>query len=124
MASLDGLPTEAPPPGVAPNLVDSESQAPPFVVLGIFVSLSLLAVLVRIFVRFRFTKGWGWDDCRIVGLCNSIQYRFDPKTMIQMAKSNKLWIAARNAAVNHIWDNITPSSLSGVISAQVRTASI
>lgn len=34
-----------------------------FTILGVFVSLSLLAVVVRIYVRFRFTKSWGWDDC-------------------------------------------------------------
>ncbi|KAK5630662.1 hypothetical protein RRF57_006377 [Xylaria bambusicola] len=66
MAGLDdfppGTPASAPPPGVAPNYDDPILMSPPYVVLGIFMSLSLLAVLIRVFVRFRLTKTWGWDD--------------------------------------------------------------
>ncbi|KAI8949431.1 hypothetical protein F4801DRAFT_401578 [Xylaria longipes] len=57
-----GAPAAAPPPGVTPNYDDPVSKGPSFVILGIFVSLSLLSVLIRGFVRFRLTKSWGWDD--------------------------------------------------------------
>ena len=59
-----GTPAAAPPPGIAPNYDDPRSMSPSFVVLGIFLSLALGAVLIRVFVRFRFTKTWGWDDCK------------------------------------------------------------
>ncbi|KAI1745660.1 hypothetical protein F4680DRAFT_402906 [Xylaria scruposa] len=66
MANLDdippGAPAAAPPPGVTPNLVDPVSKGPSLVVLGIFLSLSLLSVLIRGFVRLRLTRSWGWDD--------------------------------------------------------------
>ncbi|KAI0547371.1 hypothetical protein F4679DRAFT_554518 [Xylaria curta] len=66
MANLDdippGAPAAAPPPGVTPNLVEPVSKGPSFVVLGIFLSLSLLSVLIRSFVRLRLTRSWGWDD--------------------------------------------------------------
>ncbi|KAI0904682.1 hypothetical protein F4823DRAFT_567496 [Ustulina deusta] len=46
-----------------------------FTILGVFVSLSLLAVVVRIYVRFRFTKSWGWDDYTcIMATIGSLSY--------------------------------------------------
>jgi hypothetical protein len=63
------VPAGVPPPGVTPNLDDPISKGPSFVTLGIFVSLMLLAVLIRIFVRIRFTKSWQWDDCKSPMIC-------------------------------------------------------
>ncbi|KAJ3567639.1 hypothetical protein NPX13_g6699 [Xylaria arbuscula] len=79
MADLDdipsGKPVTAPPPGVAPNYDEPRSMGPDFVLLGIFLSLSLAAVLTRIFVRFRFTKNWGWDDYTcVIAAAGSLAY--------------------------------------------------
>lgn len=57
-------PAGEPPLGITPNFVDPPSQAPAIIALeAVFLPLMLLAVLVRIFVRARVTRGWGWDDC-------------------------------------------------------------
>lgn len=67
--TLAGVPAEAPPPGVAPNFVEPVSNGASFIILGIFVSLMLLSVLIRVFVRIRFTKSWEWDDCKSRMIC-------------------------------------------------------
>jgi hypothetical protein len=60
---LDRLPSGRPPPGVTPNFVDPPSYASEIRILeGVFVSLMLAAVLVRVYVRLRLVKAWGWDD--------------------------------------------------------------
>ncbi|KAI3317040.1 hypothetical protein HD806DRAFT_541650 [Xylariaceae sp. AK1471] len=62
---ISGLPAAAPPPGVAPDLTDpSTLPNPSFAVSGVFVSLMLIAVLIRAFVCVRLTKSWGWNDCK------------------------------------------------------------
>ncbi|KAI1366287.1 hypothetical protein F5Y08DRAFT_142158 [Xylaria arbuscula] len=71
----EGAPAGAPPPGVAPNYDNPQSMAPALSVLGFFLSLALLAVFIRVFVRFRFTKTWWWDDYTcIVAAAGSLTY--------------------------------------------------
>ncbi|ERF77190.1 hypothetical protein EPUS_06470 [Endocarpon pusillum Z07020] len=56
-------PASPPPPGVLSNFVDPPSHKPEIIALeGVFLSLMLMAVAVRIFVRLRVIKMWGWDD--------------------------------------------------------------
>jgi hypothetical protein len=63
---LDRRPSGRPPPGVTPNFINPPSYADEIVILeGIFVSLMVLAVLVRIYVRVKLAKAWGWDDCKM-----------------------------------------------------------
>ncbi|KAI3316505.1 hypothetical protein HD806DRAFT_517368 [Xylariaceae sp. AK1471] len=55
------------PAGLLPRVTTSDFDDPQakvssFVLLGIFVTLMLLAVFIRVFVRIRFTKSWKWDD--------------------------------------------------------------
>jgi hypothetical protein len=62
---LQNFPALPPPPGVQPNFVNSPSHEPTITVLdAVSFSLVLVAVGVRIFVRARITKIWGWDDCK------------------------------------------------------------
>jgi len=61
---LDHFPAGVPPPGVVSNFIDPPSKGHALVVLdGVFVSLMLVAVLIRVYVRTRLAKTWGWDDC-------------------------------------------------------------
>lgn len=60
---LDHYPAATPPTGVTPNFLDPPSKGTEIEILdGVFTGLMLLAVLVRLFVRARITKQWGWDD--------------------------------------------------------------
>lgn len=110
MAALDdipaGAPAAAPPPGTAPNHVDPVSMGSSFVVLGIFLSLSILAVFIRIFVRFRFTKTWGWDDYTcIVATIGSLIYA---ALYIEVTTKDP---------IRHTWDT-TLSSISNTVQLQ------
>lgn len=63
---LDHIPAGTPPPGVIPNLTDPPSKGDAIVILdGVFVSLMLVSVLIRVYVRLRLVKTWGWDDCKL-----------------------------------------------------------
>ena len=65
MISLETEPVMPPPPGVESNFDDPESYAPVVIaVSSVFTSLMIIAVLVRILVRSRIHKQWGWDDCK------------------------------------------------------------
>ncbi|PHH65663.1 hypothetical protein CDD81_1749 [Ophiocordyceps australis] len=56
-----------PPPGVTPNYIDPPSKANTLRTIdAVFLTLMLIAVLIRIFVRLRFTRAWGWDDATCV----------------------------------------------------------
>ncbi|KAK8072835.1 hypothetical protein PG996_006183, partial [Apiospora saccharicola] len=69
---LDHLPAGRPPPGVIPNFVDPESKAHTLLTLEyVFLSLALVAVIVRLYVRTRLVRVWGWDDRSIV-ICNGL----------------------------------------------------
>ncbi|KAI9375556.1 hypothetical protein BJX61DRAFT_549254 [Aspergillus egyptiacus] len=65
---MEGIPLELqpavpPPPGVESNFDDPPSRQPAIIaMLAVFVSLMLLAVLVRVYARARILKSWGWDD--------------------------------------------------------------
>ncbi|KAL2291411.1 hypothetical protein FJTKL_12815 [Diaporthe vaccinii] len=64
-------PAATPPAGVTSNFVDPPLKGREIAILdGVFTGLMLLAVLVRIFVRARITKQWGWDDltCSLAAL--------------------------------------------------------
>lgn len=59
------LPAARPSSGIEPNFVDPPAQAHSIIVLeAMFLPSMLLAVLMRIFVRARITRVWGWDDCK------------------------------------------------------------
>lgn len=76
--SLTNMPAAAPPPGVKSNFVNPPSLAPTITVLdGIFISLMLVAVAVRVFVRVRGTKAWGWDDCKSMSIDLQLRPRAD-----------------------------------------------
>ena len=63
---LANLPAASPPPGVRPNFEDPPSYKPSIIALeAVFMTLMGLAVAIRIFVRTRITKAWGWDDCKL-----------------------------------------------------------
>ncbi len=63
-ASLQTATVLPPPPGVRPNFVDPPSYETAIIALeSVFLTLTLVAVGVRIFVRSQVTKIWGWDDC-------------------------------------------------------------
>ncbi|KAK7987215.1 hypothetical protein PG988_002203 [Apiospora saccharicola] len=65
---LDHLPAGRPPPGVIPNFVDPESKAHTLLTLEyVFLSLALVAVIVRLYVRTRLVRVWGWDDTTKIG---------------------------------------------------------
>jgi hypothetical protein len=62
---LKNAPASPPPPGVRSNFLNPPSWETRIIALeGAFLSLMLLAVGVRIFVRTRINKVWGWDDCK------------------------------------------------------------
>ncbi|KAI0194893.1 hypothetical protein EV127DRAFT_467462 [Xylaria flabelliformis] len=71
---LDNTLAAASPLGEVPNVGEPVSTGPSFVILGVFVSLSLLSVLIRSFVRFRLTRSWGWDDyaCILAAIGTSV----------------------------------------------------
>ncbi|KAI0532414.1 hypothetical protein GGR58DRAFT_490286 [Xylaria digitata] len=98
-----GAPAAAPPPGVVPNLDHPESNDSQFVVLGIFVSLSLFAVSIRIFVRFRLTKSWGWDDYTcILAAIASLSYTIIYGQVIATYPVKHKWDIALSAYPNEI----------------------
>jgi hypothetical protein len=61
----NALDVSSPPVGITPNFIDPPSKGREIMILdGIFTGLMLLAVLVRLMVRARITRQWGWDDCQ------------------------------------------------------------
>ena len=65
LQQLENAPALRPPPGVQPNYVNPPSYESKILALEcVFLPLMLIAVGVRIFVRSRMTKIWGWDDCK------------------------------------------------------------
>jgi hypothetical protein len=61
---LENIPAGMPPAGTAPNFVDPPSNSRAIVILdSVFISLMLLAVLIRAYVRVKLTKIWAWNDC-------------------------------------------------------------
>lgn len=66
-SDIPGLPAAPPSLGVVPELIDPPlPPKPSFAVEGVFVTLMLIAVLIRTFVCARLTKSWGWDDCETI----------------------------------------------------------
>ena len=62
---LDHFPAGTPPPGITSNLINPPSKGQTLVILdGVFMSLMLVAVFIRIYVRVKLVKTWGWDDCK------------------------------------------------------------
>jgi hypothetical protein len=61
------VPAGVPPPGVQPNFVDPPSLQPAVVTLAaIFMTLILLALAIRIYVRICIIKLWGWEDSELL----------------------------------------------------------
>ncbi|KAL4908365.1 hypothetical protein BDW74DRAFT_175053 [Aspergillus multicolor] len=67
-------PAAQPPPGVESNFIDPPSLQPAIVLLeAVFTPLILLAVAIRVYVRTRVLKLWGWEDTTcLLALCGSI----------------------------------------------------
>lgn len=68
MESLDlnVLPAMIPPPGVVPNFVDPDSEAPLAIALGVpilFMILTSLALLARLFTKFKIIHQIHTEDC-------------------------------------------------------------
>ena len=64
---LDHIPAQRAPEGQTSNLVNPPSKAQALSIIDtVFVSLILLAVLVRVFVCTKLAKVWGWDDGELV----------------------------------------------------------
>lgn len=78
---LQNEPALPPPPGVLPNFINPPSFSTSVDALeGVFVTLMLIALGIRIYVRTKITRVWGWDDCmrsiyqnQIVGCTDKIQ---------------------------------------------------
>lgn len=63
---LDNVPSAKPPAGVTSNFIDPPTRAVELLTIGVvFTSLMILALLLRVLVRLRWTKGWGWHDSKI-----------------------------------------------------------
>ena len=63
---LQNEPALQPPPGVIPNFVDPPGYDASIRALeGVFMALMLIALGVRICVRVKITRVWGWDDCML-----------------------------------------------------------
>ena len=61
---IQNEPALRPPLGVLPNFVNPPSfHASVDALEGVFVSFMLVAVAIRVYVRMKITKLWGWDDC-------------------------------------------------------------
>lgn len=59
------IPAQPPPEGKTSDFVDPPSLAYGLITIeAIFTSLMLSTVCVRVFVRLKWTKIWGWSDCR------------------------------------------------------------
>lgn len=53
------------PPGVAPNFIDPESQAQTnLVLLTLFLTLTTLFIIMRIYTRMFITRWLSLDDCK------------------------------------------------------------
>jgi hypothetical protein len=61
--SLSEIPALQPPPGVRPNFIDPESQAPGMMIAnGIITAVMLVFVLLRLYTKAFLTKGLFWED--------------------------------------------------------------
>ena len=59
------IPAQPPPEGQTPNFVDPPSRAQDLrTAEAILTSLMLCTVCLHGFVRLKWTKIWGWSDCR------------------------------------------------------------
>ncbi|KAF4621901.1 hypothetical protein G7Y89_g14444 [Cudoniella acicularis] len=90
---LDHSPAGIPPPGVIPNFTNPPSKGEALVVLdGVFVSLMLVAVLIRIYVRVRLVKTWGWDDYAcILAACGSLVHMILYTQTVKMGFGRHIW---------------------------------
>ncbi|KAL6719194.1 hypothetical protein ACLMJK_003431 [Lecanora helva] len=90
---IQNLPAAKPPQGVRPNFVDPPSYQHALIILeGIFVPLMLLFVFMRIFVRTRISKTWGWDDSTcIIAACGSLVHMIDYTQMFGVGFGRHLW---------------------------------
>ncbi len=65
MSSFASLPVAPPPPGIISNFIDPPTRVPVIIGLeAVFLTLMLLTVAMRIYVRMRVTKIWGFEDCK------------------------------------------------------------
>ncbi|KAM7196898.1 hypothetical protein V8F20_006865 [Naviculisporaceae sp. PSN 640] len=93
MSILDHIPAVQPPPGVVSDLTNPPSQAHVVTVLdGVFVTFMLIAVLIRIFVRLKFMKTWGWDDTTcILAALGSLSHTILYAEMIKIGYGRHIW---------------------------------
>ncbi|KAL4919577.1 hypothetical protein BDW62DRAFT_209552 [Aspergillus aurantiobrunneus] len=94
MESIDpNLPAARPPPGVIPNFDNPPSQQTAIIVLQtVFLSLALLAVCVRVWVRTRVIKLWGAEDTTcILAACGSIAHMVTYTQTIPLGVGRHMW---------------------------------
>ena len=60
------LPAGSPPPGVLPNFEHPDSRATEvYVAIGICMSITLIFIILRLYVKLCVTHLWGWDDGKL-----------------------------------------------------------
>ena len=79
---LSNIPALAPPAGVVPNFVNPENQnVTIYVVLTISISVTMLAVMTRIYTKAYIIRKIGWEDCKF-------------SAMISTADNMILWLSS------------------------------
>ncbi|OTA91521.1 hypothetical protein M434DRAFT_32685 [Hypoxylon sp. CO27-5] len=90
---LDNIPAVKAPPGETSNLINPPSKAQTVTILdAVFVSLMLIAVLIRVFVRSKLVKNWGWDDgACIIAALGSLSHTILYTQMIKIGYGRHIW---------------------------------
>lgn len=73
MASMDEMPSLAPPPGEKTNFVNPTYDGDRFVVVNVvFLFIALVSMGIRLWTRTFIASGFRWDDCEYLsGCCGS-----------------------------------------------------
>lgn len=72
MASMDEMPALPPPPGEKSNFVDPVYDGNRFVVVNVvFLFISFMSVVIRLWTRTFIARGYRWDDCKSFTCCGS-----------------------------------------------------
>lgn len=113
---LREYPALRPPPGVMSNFVNPPSYEQTLTVMeGVLVPLMLLAVLVRLYVRAKITRTWGWDDCECISTgrranrwLNGSRYVYRCRCMSSL-ESFRLdsWIFSSTLHSAHLWHTLS-----------------
>ena len=66
MDLFENTPAIPPPPGVVSNFIDPKTLQPSLIAVNAtFLSLMLIAVVIRLYSRGVIVHAVGWDDCMI-----------------------------------------------------------